>query len=84
MEPVHLVGAHDAFYRDWPWLCYVSFDAVAKFDDDDDARNPVLVVVWRSLEELLEASWGHFCKLWTVAWLFLGRRRSPFNGQADF
>ena len=58
MEPVHLVCAHDACYRDWPWLCYVNFDAVAKFDHD------VLVVVRRPLEELLEASWRHFCKLW--------------------
>ena len=83
MEPVHLVCAHDACYRDWPWLCYVNFDAVAKFDGDDDAQNPVLVVVWGSLEELLEASWRHFCKLWTVVWLFLELRRSSLNGQAD-
>ena len=43
MEPVHLVCAHDACYRDWPWLCYANFAAVAKFDDDGRP---------------LESSWG--------------------------
>ena len=53
MEPVYLVCARDACYRDWPWLCYVNFDAVAKFDDD--AQNPVLEAFGGLLEQVFRA-----------------------------
>ena len=82
MEPVHLVCAHDACYRDWPWLCYVNFDAVAKFDDD--AQNPVLEVIWAFWESFWRPLGASFCELWTVVWLFSELRRGSLNDQTDF
>ena len=75
VEPVHLVCAHDACYRDWPWLCYVNFDAVAKFDDD--AQNPVLEVIWAFWESFwrsLGAIVSTFGQLFGSFWSFVGVR----------
>ena len=75
MEPVHLVCAHDACYRDWPWLCYVNFDAVAKFDDD--AQNPVLEVIWAFWESFwrpLGAIFSSFGQLFGSFRSFVGVR----------
>ena len=75
MEPVHLVCAHDAFYKEWPWLCYVNFDAVAKFDDD--AQNPVLEVIWAFWESFwmpLGAGFSSFGQLLGSFRSFVGVR----------